>query len=160
MRVSVSDIATLTGTSLRNFDTEIDEVPTVHDDDPVVIHEVTVEVTATSEITATYTEVPQDDDSRRHLIGDGGWDWHQLQDYVVGELLARFGPFPRDPLKESGIFKRFVKQYGAYAEPIARFAFEVGNGYWKGSPVSVNRFCAKSDPYFAAPIAKHLNITL
>lgn len=84
------------------------------------------------------------------------WTWENLRDYVVSRIEATSGPFPRDPLKEKGVFSGFVTRWGVLAGPIAEFAFETMEGRWKGSPVSVNRFCKASDPYFAKEIAERL----
>lgn len=84
------------------------------------------------------------------------WDWRQLRDYVVGRIEAITGPFPRNDAKEFGIFNSFLTRWGQDAAPIARYAFETMNGFWKGAPVSISRFCKGSDPYFAVPIVEHL----
>lgn len=94
-----------------------------------------------------------------HLIArGGGWDWEALRDYVIGEMERRFGPSPRNFGKESGIFKGFLNRHGSVmAEQIARVAFEVHNGIWRGAPISIGRFAANSDPYFASIIASTIN---
>lgn len=88
---------------------------------------------------------------------DGTWDWRQLRDYVVGEIVKVTGQFPRNEAKEAGIFKSFLDRWGSDAAPIARYAFENMHGHWKGAPVSVSRFCKGSDPYFGQLIVDHLN---
>lgn len=93
---------------------------------------------------------------KTHLTATSVWGWEQLRDYVVGEIQSRWGARPRDPLKESGIFKGFVNRWGAQSEPIARAAFEVYNGVWNGAPVAVERFAKGSDPYFAEVISKNV----
>ena len=93
---------------------------------------------------------------RTHLLSTAPWGWEQMRDYVVGEIESRWGAQPRDSLRESGIFKGFVNRWGDQAERIARTAFDVHCGLWKGAPVSVSRFATGSDPYFAAVIAKNL----
>jgi hypothetical protein len=85
------------------------------------------------------------------------WSWQQLRDYVVGKIFELHGPDPRNDKKELGIFKAFADRWGADAPDIARYAMEVMGGFWKNAPVSVNRFCKGSDPYFAKPILDHLN---
>lgn len=85
------------------------------------------------------------------------WCWEDLRDYVVAQYVARFGVFPRDARKEYGIFTSFVGRWGIErAVAVARYAFEVMDGRWRGSPVSVTRFCKNSDPYFADPILDYL----
>jgi hypothetical protein len=95
--------------------------------------------------------------SRTHLLSlDGEWTWEQLRDYVIGQIHARWGAQPRDALRESGIFKGFVNRWGVQAGPIAKAAFEIHGGVWKGAPISVSRFAKGSDPYFAEVIAKNI----
>jgi hypothetical protein len=84
------------------------------------------------------------------------WTWQDLRDYVVREIESRFGTFPRDLIKESGIFKSFLGRWGPQAGPIAKAAFEVHGGMWRGAPISVTRFTKGSDPYFATQIADRL----
>jgi hypothetical protein len=132
--------------TLLNFDTPLDAAG---------VTRLTTTIPApTNEITV----VPVREASRLDLIQDAdtiGWDG--LRDYVVHEIEQRFGPFPRDPRKEASIFKSFVARWGAKAMPIAKAAFEVYNGYWHSSPISVNRFCKGSDPYFAQPISERIH---
>lgn len=91
------------------------------------------------------------------IVSSGGWGWEQLRDYVYRMSDERWGAQPRDVLKDSGIFKGFVKRWGDKAEPIARHAFETCSGVWRGAPVRTGRFTQGSDPYFAAVIAKNLS---
>lgn len=96
-------------------------------------------------------------EGRAYLTKDpSAWAWSDLRDYVVHEIEARFGVWPRDSKKEFGIFTRFAKEHGADAGRIAKFAFETHNGIWAGAPISVNRFCKGSDPFFADPIKARL----
>lgn len=108
-------------------------------------------------ITETVTVTPLPSESRTHLLADAGaWGWSELRDYVVSEIEKRFGAFPRDQKKEYGIFSRFAREHGPHAALIARHAFEVCDGWWANAPISVNRFCKGSDPYFALPIKERL----
>lgn len=91
------------------------------------------------------------------LAADQEWGWRELRDYVVAQIVDRHGVFPRNEKKEAGIFKAFCTRWGTAAPVIARFAFEQMDGFWMGAPISVNRFCKGSDPYFAERILKHLN---
>lgn len=111
---------------------------------PVVIEE-----------TVTVTQLPSE---ARGFVGKdpANWSWSDLRDYVVHQIEQRFGLFPRDSKKEYGIFTRFLREHGAQAGPIAVHAFEVCDGYWANAPISINRFCKASDPYFAAPIKERL----
>lgn len=85
------------------------------------------------------------------------WSWKQLRDYVLRSIAERHGPQPAgDEIRNSSVFQSFHKRWGAQAGPIARFAFEQQDGYWRSAPVTVIRFCKNSDDYFAAPIAERL----
>lgn len=91
------------------------------------------------------------------LVSAEQWTWEELRDYVVAQITERFGPFPRDARKEYGIFTRFFTEYGADAAAIAQYAFGPAcDGWWGRAPISVNRFCKASDPYFARPIRERL----
>jgi hypothetical protein len=76
------------------------------------------------------------------------WGWEQLRDYVIAGIERTSGPFPRNFLTEPSIFKSFIGRYGVDAQEIARAAFEVHAGYWRGAPVSVTRFAKGNDPFF------------
>ncbi|THA72440.1 hypothetical protein E6R60_26260 [Streptomyces sp. A0642] len=85
------------------------------------------------------------------------WTWRQLRDYVMRSVAERHGPQPTgDEIKTTAIFQSFHKRWGALAGPIARFAFEQQDGYWRSAPVTATRFTKGSDEYFAAPIAERL----
>jgi hypothetical protein len=90
------------------------------------------------------------------LKDDSQWTWEDLRDYVMGQIEAFHGPQLRNPTKEASIFKGFLKRHGGNAVAIARFAFEMQRGMWQRAPISVNRFCAGSDPYFANIISERL----
>jgi hypothetical protein len=91
------------------------------------------------------------------LVETEHWTWSELRDYVASSITERFGPFPRDARKEHSIFNRFFNQYGADAIAVAKYAFgPVCDGWWRGAPISINRFCKSSDPYFVAPIMERL----
>lgn len=93
-----------------------------------------------------------------HLLQEQ-WDWRALRDYVVSQTELRFGPQPRDPGKEFGVFNRFVNTWGARSEEIARYAYEVCDGIWMGAPITITRFTKGNDPYFAEVIVKdHLGV--
>lgn len=128
---------------MKNFDTELDR------------QGVTRMVTSNVVIEESVRVIPRPSESRAYL-GKSDWEWDDLRDYVVAQIEQRFGVFPRDSRKEASIFKSFLGRWGQQAQQIARFAFEVEDGYWKGSPVSVNRFCKASDPYFSEVIARRL----
>jgi hypothetical protein len=84
------------------------------------------------------------------------WDWADLRSYVVTQIERLHGPFPREEMKELGIFKGFMNRWGTMAGPIAEAAFDVFGGMWKGAPISVQRFCANSDQYFAEEILRRV----
>lgn len=100
--------------------------------------------------------VPQP--SRSDLLVDTEqWTWQELRDFVASQIVDRFGPFPRDARKEYGIFNRYFASYGANGIAVAKFSFgPVLDGWWGKAPISVNRFCKASDPYFTVPILERL----
>lgn len=114
--------------------------------------------TASSPVVDTEAVVKQNL-SKRHLLSDpADWDWQALRDYVVDQIISRTGNFPRKTGPETGIFKGFCSRWGGQAGAIATYAFEgPPGGWWKGSPIRVERFAKGSDPYFASEIAKHLD---
>ena len=134
---------------LRNFDDAIDlaQTRTVTVRTPVQQVEQTVSVLPRSEAVAYVAK------SAEH------WSWDDLRDYVVGAIEHRFGPFPRNAVKEAGIFKSFIARYPEHAPAIARYAFETVGGYWMGAPIAITRFCKASDVYFAGPILARLQDT-
>ncbi len=87
-------------------------------------------------------------------VDDSQWTWRELRDYCVAEIEQRHGAINRDPIKESGIFKGFLKRWGKDAVRIARCAFDAHDGVWNGQPIDVARFCSNNDPYFACVIAE------
>lgn len=104
----------------------------------------------------TLTPLP----SRSDLLKAGEqWSWAEFRDYVCAEIICRFGAFPRDSRKEYGIFSRYLSTFGnTDAIRIAEYAFgPVCEGWWGNAPISVNRFCRASDPYFSIPILERLN---
>lgn len=129
--------------TLINFDddTITESAPTVLETVPVITERVITTPTAS----ATHVMAPMDE-----------WGWEELRDYVVGSIETRHGAFPRNMKTEHQIFKSFAKRWGNQAGAIARYAFEVSDGIWRGAPISVNRFCLNSDEFFASIIAERL----
>lgn len=84
------------------------------------------------------------------------WGWQDLRDYVIREIEARHGATVRNPKTEASIFKSFLSRWPDQAVSIAKVAFEVHEGMWRNAPISVNRFCKASDPFFSEVIAKNL----
>ncbi|MEV7675148.1 hypothetical protein [Streptomyces sp. NPDC088752] len=85
------------------------------------------------------------------------WDWRQLRDYVMRSIAERHGPQPAgDEIKIQSIFRSFAQRWGNQAGPIARFAFEQQDGFWRNAPVTASRFTKGNDPYFAGPISERL----
>lgn len=122
---------------------------------PVPAPTVTTEQTIVQRVTVEHTPARTD-----LLVDTSQWTWAELRDYVVAEIVARTGPFPRDARKEYGIFTRFMNQYGPDAIAIAKHAFgPVCDGWWGSAPISINRFAKGSDPYFAQPILQRLHDT-
>jgi hypothetical protein len=108
--------------------------------DPVVIHEAPRSAPIASLRTGYLAKDPSD------------WTWSDLRDYVIFEIEQRQGPQDRNIIKESGIFKSFFARWGDRAPRIAKTVFDIHDGYWQGKPVTVNRFCKNSDPYFSEVI--------
>jgi hypothetical protein len=117
-------------------------------------------LTVEQTVLAIHEEVlirPQQPPATSTHLGIENWGWHDLCEYVVGQIEKIHGPTPRQPTyKEKAIFDGFLHRHGDYAVAIAKYAFEVAGGYWKNAPISVNRFTVNSDPYFANPIRTHL----
>lgn len=128
---------------MKNFDTELD------------IQGVTKIVTVSETVTVTPIK-PRT--SAMAYVGksDHEWQWNDLRDYVVYEIEKRYGRFTSTATKEFGIFNSFMKRWGLKAPAIARYAFEVCGGQWRGRPVHIEDFCRNSDPHFAQPIADRL----
>jgi len=85
------------------------------------------------------------------------WSWEQLRDYVMRSIAERHGPQPRhESAKVNSIFKSFAARWGSQAGPIARFAFERQDGFWRSAPVTIARFTKGNDGYFAGPISERL----
>lgn len=94
------------------------------------------------------------------LVDTEKWTWEELRDFVAAEIISRFGPFPRVARKEFGIFSRYINQYGSDGIAVAKYAFgPVQDGWWGQAPISINRFCKASDPYFTVPILERLTET-
>lgn len=127
--------------SLVNYDDDVVETVIVQQPTPVITQHVVVRPSASS----THVLKPVDQ-----------WGWEEVRDYVVGSIEARHGAFPRNFKTEGSIFKSFTNRWGAKAGLIAKIAFEEFDGMWKGAPISVNRFCVGSDPYFAAPLSERV----
>lgn len=102
----------------------------------------------------TATPIP----SSTHLLqAEENWEWSQLRDYVITQIEKRHGPQPRDLKKEPTIFKSFLSRWpNGRAVRITKAAFEIYEGMWMNAPISVNRFCKGSDPYFAQVIIDRL----
>lgn len=126
-------------------------VMTIHLDE--IVTEV---VFAPVEVTSVAESRPAMEMSKTHLIESEGWTWQQLRDYVVDAIQATRGAFPRNPVTEASIFKSFLERWGDKAELIARQAVEVHQCWWRSAPLSVQRFCRGSDPYFAEVLAANL----
>lgn len=89
-------------------------------------------------------------------VESDAWTWEELRDYVVTEIQSRGWQQPRNLKTEPSIFQRFKNKWGSQAGPIAQCAFTRYDGWWMGAPISINRFCKGSDPYFAEKIVQNL----
>jgi hypothetical protein len=126
------------------------------DSDVALIEDVIPRVTETVTVrpTSRVTKV----EKGRTFVGTASstWSAEQLLSYVATQIQQLHGPFPRDPKKEVAIMRSFAGRWAEQAGPIAQYAFEVAGGMWRKAPISITRFCLKSDPYFAEIIAKEL----
>lgn len=127
-----------------DFDPILDQQHVVRQQTPVIVETVTLTPVRTVQ-PAGWVGKPADQ-----------WTWEDLRDYVVRQIEERHGPQVRDFKKESGIFKGFLSRWTSQAPVIAQMAFDVYDGMWRGAPISVNRFCKASDPFFAQVIADRL----
>ena len=89
------------------------------------------------------------------ILGTGE-TWEAIRDFVVRKIEERWGSFPRNAIKEASVFKSFAARWGELAMPIARLACEEMGCIWESAPISVNRFCKGSDPYFSAVLAQRV----
>lgn len=123
-----------------------------------VREEIVTTVVFAAPVAATeMSETPVAPSTKTHLTaGDGDWTWQQLRDYVVSAIADRFGNFPRNPIIEKAIFSGFINRWGSQAKDIAKCAVEVHGCWWRNAPISIQRFCQGSDPYFAQVIARQL----
>jgi hypothetical protein len=127
-----------------------EEIPTL----PPGIAHVEVTVVSTPRIEALAPAV-MPSIGRADLL-DSGEPWEAIRDYVVRKIEERWGRFPRNAIKEASVFKSFALRWGERAMPIARIACEEMGCIWESAPISVNRFCKGSDPYFAAVLAQRV----
>lgn len=142
-----------------NFDSDLDEarangLKTVQVQQTIPAVRETLTVTRPEPVAAPV----QSREARTTDVGKDphAWSWEDLRNYVVREIETRFGEFPKDPIRLRAIFYSFHQRHGELAGPIAKAAFELHGGRWKGAPVSVTRFCKGSDQYFAIPIKERL----
>lgn len=136
------------------FDSEIDVNPALRREQTETVVKVEQRQSTISE---TLSVIREDNRPKTYQgAADDCWGWEELRDYVVGQIERLHGVFPREGAKEAAIFKRFVSEWGSQSAAIARYAFEIRGGMWKGAPIKVTRFTKGSDPYFAAEIANYL----
>lgn len=136
-------------TVLQNFDTDLDTLGATRIVKSTPATAVRSTVTPKANTHHTYEAKPEAE-----------WGWSEFRDFVVDKITEAHGPFPRSDVKEAGIFKRFLAEYGvADAVAIVRYAFEVCDGRWANAPIGIARFCRGSDPYFAQPILERIKGT-
>jgi hypothetical protein len=103
------------------------------------------------------TVVPISSAASHLLASEENWTWSELRDYIIREIESRHGSQPRDPRKEKGIFNSFLTRWPeGNAIRIAKAAFDIYDGWWANAPISVNRFCKASDPFFSQEILAKL----
>ena len=94
--------------------------------------------------------------TRSDLLTDS-WTWEGLRDYLVSKITDVTGQRPTmGDLQMSGICKGFIRRWGDQAPVIAKAAFELHKGYWRGAPIQITRFTESNDIYFANVIAQRL----
>lgn len=143
---------------MLNFQTDTDrartnqaaEVQTVRAEVPMVQERVTA--------IPAVAPAPQEPahDPKNDVDASGSYEWEHIRDYVIEQILAVHGPFPRDVRKENTVFMGFAARWEGLGLDIARYAFEQARGEWLGAPVSVARFHKTSDPVFAHKISSML----
>lgn len=90
------------------------------------------------------------------LKDDYEWTWQDLRDYVVNEMLDREFEVESDAIRESAIFRSFMKRWDLRGVAIARHVFEIMDGKWFGQPITINNFCKGQDPHFAKSVDNRL----
>ena len=82
----------------------------------------------------------------------GAWSAADVGAYITEEILRAHGP--QLPAREAqAVLQAFCQRFTIpVAARIARAAFEVYGGMWRGAPVTWRRFGATNDPFFAEPI--------
>lgn len=85
----------------------------------------------------------------------GEWSRADLA-YFIGEEIARLhGPqLPNSHADE--ILAQFWERFGERGVSIARRVFEAYQGFWMGAPVTVRRFEAAQDEFFACPLLSEI----
>lgn len=118
----------------------------------------TARVVETAPVIAETVRVAPASQSVGYTLKDASaWGWTDLRDYVIREIEQRHGPQVRNPTREASIFKSFMSRWPEQSVAIAQAAFgPVHDGMWRNAPISVNRFCKASDPFFSAVIAERL----
>src|SRR6185312_1494394 len=83
------------------------------------------------------------------------WTEADLRVFIREETRRLNGP--QLPVQaEDGIISDFWGRHGANAARIARHVFEAHEGKWHGAPVTVRRFAATQDEFFAIPLLKEI----
>lgn len=83
------------------------------------------------------------------------WSADDLSLYIREETAALCGP--QIPCgRESDIAAEFLSRFGADGVRIARAAYEIHAGRWKGAPVTIRRFTESNDAFFARVILGQL----
>ena len=82
----------------------------------------------------------------------GAWSAADVGAYITEEILRAHGP--QLPAREAqAVLQAFCQRFTVpVAARIARAAFEIYRGMWRGAPITRRRFGATNDPFFAEPI--------
>jgi hypothetical protein len=83
------------------------------------------------------------------------WTRADLARYIIGEIARVNGP--QLPVQQTDqIITGFFERHGAMGVRIARLVFSRYQGMWRGAPVTVRRFDAGQDQFFAAPLIREI----
>lgn len=111
-----------------------------------------VQAEPVTRITGSLTVTPVSERVARLAAADPGtWSGEDLLFYIKEESGRLTGP-QLPCFNEQSIVRDFLERFGMQAVTIARLAFEIHGGMWMGAPVTVRRFSASNDEFFARPL--------
>lgn len=84
------------------------------------------------------------------------WTRADLARFVRAEITRANGP--QLPVqREDEIITGFYSRFGFNGVQIAKYVFGTLGGMWRGAPVTVRRFAAGQDEFFAEPILREIS---